>query len=69
MGRAARVWRVVAPRATSSALATCAAIPDWTWKTSVSGASNGCCHLLAGAPLGPTSMSCLRPTMEAGTPE
>ena len=35
---------------TPSACATFVAISDCTWKTSVSDASNGCCHFEVGAP-------------------
>ena len=39
-----------APSATPSACATFVAMSDCTWKTSVSAASNGCCHFEVGAP-------------------
>ena len=46
-----------APSATPSACATFVAMSDCTWKTSVSAASNGCCHLEVGAPARVTSTS------------
>ena len=39
-----------AASATPSACATFDAMSDWTWKTSVSDASKGCCHFEAGGP-------------------
>jgi hypothetical protein len=43
--------------ATSSACVTRLAMSAWTWNTSLSAASNGCCHFVVAAAPGVTSTS------------